>query len=84
MALACQEDRALLESNLSAWRGSAGDNRGWFSATLVSFSDIISVENKSDKLILPDHHFLIQPISEMDGKLGYTVLPIPYWHGPLL
>jgi len=33
MALTCQEDRALLESNPNAWWGFAGDSRGSIKAT---------------------------------------------------
>ena len=52
-ALTCQEDRAMLESNLSAWRGSAGDNGGWLLAALILFKIRIPVENQSGKLIYP-------------------------------
>ena len=51
MALTCQEGRALLESNPSAWQGSAEDSRGGLEAALLSFS-YYPWENKSGKLII--------------------------------
>jgi len=51
MALTRQEDKALLESNLSAWWGSAGDSRGSLTVAPHPLPAILA-ENKSDKLNL--------------------------------
>jgi len=59
MALTCREDRALLESNPSAWQGSAEDSRGGPEAAPLSFSRY-PWENKSGKLInQPSQHIKI-------------------------
>ena len=67
MALAHQKDKALLESNLSVWWGSAEEG-------VVSYPFIYPRENKSDKLWGEAPFFMVGTCPQSKLQTGIRIL----------